>query len=215
MSAAVSSTSSNTADQRTFASWFAPTAVSVAASTKTRSDGVLGRRESAGTRTSKPASCSCGPVAAIRSHASSPLRITWPRRVPPGRPQRGQHALEAADLVFEVLAFGTAGDDRLLDRDRLALRPRARTPRGATRRRRRADRAARSSRACSPVTERAQRSRRVDDLARRCSRVRRTRCRRAGRGTPRRRRDRCGRRAAAREPRAGARCRGRSRRPCR
>ena len=71
MSAAVSSTSSNTADQRTFASWFAPTIDSDAASTKTRNDGVGLRRDNAGTRTSKPAASSCGPVVAMRSQASS------------------------------------------------------------------------------------------------------------------------------------------------
>ena len=102
MSAAVSSTSSNTADQRTFASWFAPTADSGASSTNTRSDGDGLRRDSAGTRTSKPAATSRGPVTVISSHASSWLRITWPRRVPPGPQQRGQHAFEARDLVFEV-----------------------------------------------------------------------------------------------------------------
>ncbi len=74
MSAAVSSTSSNTADQRTSASWLAPTTVSDA-SANTRNIGVARRVESSGTRTSKPASARRGPVTVMSSHASSWLRI--------------------------------------------------------------------------------------------------------------------------------------------
>ena len=74
ISAAVSSTSSNTADQRTSASWLAPTAVSFE-SANTRSIGVAFRVDSSGTRTSKPASASRGPVTVISSHASSWLRM--------------------------------------------------------------------------------------------------------------------------------------------
>ena len=70
MSAAVSSTSSNTADQRTSASWLAPTAVSVS-SANTRSDAVGLRRLSAGTRTSNPAAARRGPMSTMSSQASS------------------------------------------------------------------------------------------------------------------------------------------------
>ena len=79
ISAADNSTPSNTADQRTLASWLAPTCDS-APSTKTRNDGAGLRRDIAGTRTSKPAASSCGPVTDISSHASSWLTITSPRR---------------------------------------------------------------------------------------------------------------------------------------
>ena len=89
MSAAVASTSSNTADHDTFASWLAPTTDSDDASTLTRNDGVLRRREICGACTSNPAATRRGPVVAIRSHASSALRITCPRCNPPGRINTG------------------------------------------------------------------------------------------------------------------------------
>ena len=85
-SAAVSSTSSKTADQRTSLSWLAPTTVSPVGSTKRRRAGVGLRRDSAGTRTSKPAASRAGPVTVMSSHASSWLRYTCPRRRPPARP---------------------------------------------------------------------------------------------------------------------------------
>ena len=70
ISAAVSSTSSNTADHFTSASWLAPTAVDDC-SANTRNVGVAVRGESSGTRTSKPALERRAPVTAISSHASS------------------------------------------------------------------------------------------------------------------------------------------------
>ena len=85
ISAAVSSTSSNTADQRTCASWWAPTTDGSLATVSRRSAGEGLRRDSAGTRTSKPAASACGPVVVISSHASSWLSTTWPRRASPGR----------------------------------------------------------------------------------------------------------------------------------
>ena len=36
-------------------------------------------------------------------------------------PQRRQHAFQARDFGFDVLAFAAAGDDRLLDRHGLAV----------------------------------------------------------------------------------------------
>ena len=89
MSAAVSSTSSKTADHRTSASWLAPTTDVAEVSANTRSIGVGRCGDSSGIRTSNPAAASRGPVIAISSHASSWLRITWPRRVPPGRRSAG------------------------------------------------------------------------------------------------------------------------------
>ena len=90
MSSAVSSTSSNSTDQRTFDSWWAPTTESPAIdSANSRSDADGLRRDSAGTRTSKPAASSWVPVTVISSHASSWLRYTWPRRSAPGRSSAG------------------------------------------------------------------------------------------------------------------------------
>ena len=86
MSAAVSSTSSNSADQRTSASWFAPTAVSFTESTKIRNDGVLGRRESSGTRTSKPARA----ATADRSRHQVPRFVTAEDDLPAANATRTQ-----------------------------------------------------------------------------------------------------------------------------
>ena len=58
-------------------------------SANTRSIGAGRCGDSSGIRTSNPAAASRGPVIAISSHASSWLRITWPRRVPPGRRSAG------------------------------------------------------------------------------------------------------------------------------
>ncbi len=88
ISAAVSSTSSNTADQLTLASWLAPTAVSFDSANRRRL-GVALRVESSGTRTSKPASARRGPVTVMSSHASSWLRMVWPRRSVPARSSAG------------------------------------------------------------------------------------------------------------------------------
>ena len=152
----------------------------------------------------------------ISSHASSWLEHHLAAAGAAGPPQRGQHPFEARRSRLRCRArFEPPSTIACSIGIELAARARRRAPRGATRRRRRAGRAARSARACSPVTERAHCSTRADDLAADARPARRTRCRRAGRGTPRRRRSRCGRAAAARAPRAGARCRGRSRRPCR
>jgi len=55
ISAALSSTSSKTADQRTWASWWAPTTEGSLAIVSSRSAGDGLRRDSAGIRTSNPA----------------------------------------------------------------------------------------------------------------------------------------------------------------
>ena len=107
MSAAVSSTSSNTADQRTFGELVrtdgrSPTRVDVDA--QRRRARALAR--TSGTRTSKPAATRRGPVVAIRSHASSALRIDLAAPHAARPQQHRQHALEARHLVFEVLAVG-------------------------------------------------------------------------------------------------------------
>jgi hypothetical protein len=90
MSSAVSSTSSKTADQRTSASWWAPTTDASTGSAVRRSAGLGLRRERAGTRMSKPAAYSDGPVTPMSSKASSWLRTTSPRRWPPGRLSTGR-----------------------------------------------------------------------------------------------------------------------------
>ncbi len=89
MSAAVSSTSSNTADQWTSESWWAPTTVSADGVVNRRRVGDGDRRDRAGTFTSKPAASSVAPVTVISSHASSCFRYTWPRRCPPARSSTG------------------------------------------------------------------------------------------------------------------------------
>ena len=102
---------------------------------------------------------------AISSHASSWLRTTWPRRVPPGRSSAGSMRSRRAISSSRSRRFGLAVDDRLLDRDQRAL--------GAGREHREVPRVAvvgrvelhdQRARARS-VTERAQRSSRVDELA--------------------------------------------------
>ena len=65
--------------------------------------GVGLRRDSAGTRTSKPAASSAAPVTVISSHASSWLRYTWPRRRPPAAAELGEEALEPDELVGQGL----------------------------------------------------------------------------------------------------------------
>jgi hypothetical protein len=70
----VSSTSSNTTDQRTSLSWWAPTTLSPDGSVKSRRPGAGFRRDSAGTRTSKPAAATTSPVTVMSSHASAWLR---------------------------------------------------------------------------------------------------------------------------------------------
>ena len=89
-SAAVSSTSSKTADHRTLASWLAPTTLSPVGSVNSRRPGETLRRERAGTRTSKPAARSPLPVVVISSQASGWLRYTCPRRWPPARRSSGR-----------------------------------------------------------------------------------------------------------------------------
>ena len=76
MSAAESSTSSNTADQRTCDSWCAPTTDSSELIVSRRRAGVGFLRDSAGARTSKPAAAASGPVWVMSSHASSWLSTT-------------------------------------------------------------------------------------------------------------------------------------------
>ena len=114
-------------------------------------------------RTRRPRAAT--PVFAIRSHASSWLRITWPRRVCPGAAARGASVRGRASWSSRSARPDPAltiacsiGTQRVLAR-------RARTPRDATRRRGREDRAGRSARACSRVTERAQSAMRVDEVA--------------------------------------------------
>ena len=89
-SSAVSSTSSNTADHCTLLSWRAPTIVSPEGSTNRRNPGFGLRRDSDGTRTSKPAASNDSPVRVMRSHASSVLRYTCPRRSAPARCNSGR-----------------------------------------------------------------------------------------------------------------------------
>ncbi len=89
MSAAVSSTSSNTADQRTLLSWWAPTTDSPVGSVNIRRPGDGLRLDSTGTRASNPAASSIRPETVISSQASVWLRYTCPRRRPPGRSSAG------------------------------------------------------------------------------------------------------------------------------
>ena len=90
-SAAVSSTSSNRADQRTLVSWWAPDhAVARGLGEEPQARATACGGTAAGTRTSKPAASSAGPVTVISSHASSWLRYTWPRRRAPARRSRAK-----------------------------------------------------------------------------------------------------------------------------
>ena len=96
ISSALSSTSSNTADQRTLASWRAPTTVLWASSEvdperRRRARGATGRAR--GRRS--PAATSRSPVTVMSRHASSWLRTTSPRRRPPARSSSGKMPLEA------------------------------------------------------------------------------------------------------------------------
>ena len=90
--------------------------------------GVGLRRDSAGTRTSKPAASSGGPVTVISSQASSWLRYTWPRRRPPARPQHAAEPLEAGELVGERACVRLAVGEGQLDRAGGRPRRRGRAP---------------------------------------------------------------------------------------
>ena len=120
MSAAVSSTSSNTADHGRSASWFAPTVVSGGASTNTRKR----RRGLAPRERGNPHVEAGGLELRTRGRHEVPGFVlaqddlAAPRATRPQ--QRGQHAFEARDLVFEMRPAGARVHDRLLDRKRLA-----------------------------------------------------------------------------------------------
>ena len=114
MSAAVSSTSSNTADQRTSASWFAPTAVVDAVSAKTRSEALGLRRESAGMRTSNREELRPGRSHHLPGLVGAEDDLTAAGSA--GTHQRGHESFEPRDLVLEVAPVGAGVDDRLLDR---------------------------------------------------------------------------------------------------
>ena len=127
ISAAVSSTSSNTADQRTSASWLAPTAVSFD-SANTRSDGVALRGDSAGTRTSKPASAEAGAGGdhqlprLVLAQDGVAAAVGARRAAARGACARGGRARASRSARFEPVV-----DDGALDGDEhLALRAAAR-----------------------------------------------------------------------------------------
>ena len=121
MSAAVSSTSSNTADQRTFASWFAPTTDS-----DVGVDEHAQRRRRLAPRQRGHAHVEAGrdELRPGDGHQLPRLVLAQDHLAAPGAArsrQRGQHALEAGGLVFEPGAARAGVDDRVLDRDELAL----------------------------------------------------------------------------------------------
>ena len=108
MSAAVSSTSSNTRRPAHVGELVgADHGLASAARRSAAATGWPCLRDSAGTRTSKPADTSTAPVSVMSSQASSWLRTTSPRRLPPGRCSGGQQALEAGQLLLD--ARGAAG----------------------------------------------------------------------------------------------------------
>ena len=130
-----------------------------------RSPGVGLRRDSAGTRTSKPAAATASPVTVISSQASAWLRYTWPRRSSPGPLQLGEDALEAHQGVGQRLG-GLAVAEGPLDGQQGAVGPGAEhreEPRVAASRAGRAGRRAWTRTA--PVTPLAQRSSRLDTSA--------------------------------------------------
>ena len=121
--------------------------------------------EICGARTSKPAATSCGPVFAMRSHASSALRMTWPRRSPPGRSNTGsmrsRRAISASrcarsDVDAAIACSTEIGPPR--DRGTFTATRHAPPSSGGS--------SCTISRSCGSVTSRAQRSMPRHDLAR-------------------------------------------------
>ena len=158
-------------------------------STNTRSDGVALRRDSSGTRTSKPAAASRGPV---DGHQLPRLVLAEDDLAAPVGRRRAAARAACARAGRARLRGRRASSGRRRWRARrlehlAALGRRCatwrRTPRGATRRCGRAGRAARSSARvlardrARPLLERAH------ELAGDARPARRTRCRRGGRGT--------------------------------
>ncbi len=120
MSAAVSSTSSNTADQRTLASWFAPTT-----DFRRSVDEHAQRRRGLAPRQRRHAYVEAGrlELRARRGHQVPRFVLAQDHLAPPrsaGAEQRGQHPLEARDLVLEMRSARARVHDRLLDRQQLA-----------------------------------------------------------------------------------------------
>ena len=144
MSAAVSSTPSNTADQRTFASWFAPTD-----RLRRLVDEHAQRRRRLAQRQRGHAHVEAGRDE-LRTGDGHQLprfvlaqdHLAAPHAARAG-PARAACARGARSRLRGAARAEPAFDDRVLDRDELALRARTRTPRGATRCRRRENRGAR------------------------------------------------------------------------
>ena len=116
MSAAVSSTSSNTADQRTLASWLAPTAVSFDSGEQRAAIGVALRVDSVG---DAHVEAGVGEARAGDGHQLPRLLLAEDGVAAPvgaGAQQCGQHALEPGDVVLEVGALRAVVDDGALDR---------------------------------------------------------------------------------------------------
>ena len=119
-SAAVSSTSSNTADQRTSLSWLAPTTVSPVGSTKRRS---AGRRLAARQRRHPHLEAGRLEGGAGDGHELPRLVLAQVHLAPPEAARPAElvvEALEPDDLVGEVLRALAVGEG-LLDREQPAL----------------------------------------------------------------------------------------------